>query len=589
MRTFRGAPISFTLANTMASSKPAANPGALSRWWILAGVIALVACAIELVMWRRMHPPTPKILTSTQLTHDGFPKNNILVSADGAQLYFDELSSDRSTVAQVSTAGGAITPINTTVADPHVLDVSKQSELLIASGVAETNADNIPFSVISLASGSARRLGDVLGRDAVWEPNGKLVFVAGNDLYIAEHDGANPRKLATADGPPFAMRFSPDGSRMRFTIGDPTNHSTMWQVNADGSEMHPIFPVPGWKAPPAPCRGRWTPAGKYFAFVDAGNIWIVADRPGKYSEPVQLTSGPLAFRDLIPGTDGSKLFAIGGQPRAELLRYDAASGQFVPFLGGISAGDVDFSKDGQSVTYVSYPEGSLWRSKVDGSDRLRLTSSPMRVAWSHWSPDGKRIAFSGGMPGQRWKLWLVSKDGGSPEAQTPDNVPEVDSTWSPDGHTLAFVRLGHPGQIILLDLNTHARSELAESDGLWHPRWSPDGRSIAALTSNSNELRIYDRAAQKWRRLAGDLGAIGTPAWSHDGRYVYFDAASPHDSTYMRVKVSDGKVEQLASLKNVRRFLGIWGFWSGLAPGDIPLLARDAGEQEVYALDWQLP
>jgi Tol biopolymer transport system component len=548
----------------------------------------VVACAVELVMWRHLHPPTPKIRSSIQLTHDGFPKNHIITSADGTELYFDDLSSDQPAVAQVSAAGGAISPMNTAVASPHVLDVSKQSELLIASGVAETNTDNIPLSVVSLSSGSVRRL-EVVGREAVWEPNGKLVFVSGNDFYIAEHDGANPRKLASADGPPFAVRFSPDGSRMRFTIGDPKSHSTMWESRADGSEMRPIFPLPRWKAPPAPCCGRWTPDGKYFAFMDAGNIWIVADSPGKHSEPVQLTSGPLAFHDLVPSRDGKKLFAIGVQSRAELVRYDASSGQFVPFLGGISAGDVDFSQDGQWVSYVSYPDGSLWRSKLDGSERLRLTTSPMLAASAHWSPDGKRIAFSGGMPGQRWKLWLISKDGGSPEAQTPDNVPEADPTWSPDGNTLAFVRLAPPGQITLLDLNTRARSELPESEGLWHPRWSPDGHFIAALSAGSNEVKIYDRAARKWRRLAGDLGTIGIPSWSHDSRYLYFDVTSPHDSAYMRVKVSDGKAEQLASLKNVRRFLGVWGFWSGLAPGDIPLFARDAGEQEVYALDWRLP
>jgi Tol biopolymer transport system component len=573
----------------MASSKPVANSGTLSRWWILAGVIAVAACAIELVMWRRLHPPIPRIRSSIQLTHDGFPKNNIVASADGTQLYFDDLSSDRPTVVQVSTAGGAIATINTAVADPHVLDVSAQSELLIASGVAETNTDSVPFWMFSPSSGSVRRLAEVLGRDAVWDSNGKMVFVTGDDLYIAEHDGANPRKLATAQGPPFAVRFSPDGSRMRFTIGDPKNRSTMWEARADGSEMHPILPLPTWKAPPAPCCGRWTPDGKYFAFVDAGNIWVVADVPGKHSEPVQLTSGPLAFHDLVPSRDGKKLFAIGVQPRAELVRYDAPSGQFVPFLGGISAGDVDFSQDGQWVTYVSYPDGWLWRSKLDGTERLRLTSPPMHVASPRWSPDGKRIAFSGVRPGERWKLWLVSKDGGSPEAQTPDNIPEVDPTWSPDGNTLALVRLAQPSQITLLDLNTHTRSELPDSEGLWHPRWSPDGPFIAALSAGSNELRIYDRPARKWRRLAGGLGTIGTPAWSHDGRYLYFDLASSHDSIYMRVRVSDGKAEQLASLRNVRRFLGIWGFWSGLAPGDIPLLARDAGEQEVYALDWRLP
>jgi Tol biopolymer transport system component len=571
----------------MASSEPVANSNTVSRWWILAGVIAVVGCAIELVIWLRLPPAPPKIMGSSQITNDGFSKDNLLVSPDGTQLYFDELSSDRSTLVRVPAAGGAIAPVNTAIADPHVLDVSTQSELLISSGAAET--DDVPLWVVSASSGSARRLGEVLGHDAVWEPNGKLVFVAKNVLYIAEHDGTNPRKLAAAPGPPFAVRFSPNGSRMRFTIGNPKSWSTMWEARADGSGMHPILPPSVRQAPPTPCCGRWTADGKYFAFVDAGDIWIVADTPGKSSVPVQLTSGPLEFHDLVPSRDGKKLFAIGVQPRAELVRYDAPSGHFVPFLGGISAGDVDFSRDGQWVTYVSYPDGLLWRSKVDGSERLRLTSSPMQAAWAHWSPDGKWIAFSGVRPGEPWKVWLVSKDGGSPEAQTPDKVAEADATWSPDGNTLAFVRFGQPGQITLLDLKTHTRSTLPGADGLWRPRWSPDGRFVAALSADSNTLEIYDRPARKWRRLASDLGKIGTPAWSHDGAYLYFDVASPHDSTYVRVRASDGKAEQLASLKNVRRYLGTWGLWSGLAPGDIPLLARDTDEQEVYALDWRLP
>jgi len=110
----------------------------------------------------------------------------------------------------------------------------------------------------------------------------------------------------------------------------------------------------------------------------------------------------------------------------------------------------------------------------------------------------------------------------------------------------------------------------------------PDGTFLVTVSDGFT----YRDAAQD---LASDLGKIGTPAWSHDGAWLYFDVASPHDSTYLRVRASDGKAEQLASLKHVRRYLGIWGLWSGLAPGDIPLLARDAGEQEVYALDWRLP
>ena len=561
--------------------------GTLSRWWIVAGVIAVVAGAIELAIWLRLPPPPPKIQSSKALTNDILPKHNLVASADGTQLYFDESSLDGSTLARVPNTGGAVTPINSAVADPHILDISKQSELLISSGGVE--ADDAPFWVVSTASGSARRVGDVLGHDAVWDPAGKLVFVNGRDFYIAQHDGANPTKLATAPGRPFAVRFSPDGSRMRFTIGDPNSRSTMWEARSDGGEMRPIFPRPGWKAPPAPCCGTWTPDGRYFAFVNRGDIWIVADLPKTDSEPVQLTYGPLRFHALVPTTDGKRLFAIGVEPQAELVRYDKPSGRFVQFLGGISVGDVDFSQDGQWVTYVTYPDGSLWRSKVDGSEKLRLTSLPMHAASAHWSPDGMQIAFSAAKPGEAWKVLVISKDGGSPEALTPNNQPEADPTWSPDGKSLAFVRFTRPSQIALLDLKTHSRSELPGSEGMWRPRWSPDGHSLVALSAGSSRLMICDLPARKWRRLADDLGTIGTLTWSHDGKYIYFDASSPHDSTFLRVRASDGKVEPIASLKKVRRYLGISGPWSGLAAGDIPLLALDVSRNEVYALDWQLP
>src|SRR5436190_18706094 len=80
------------------------------------------------------------------------------------------------------------------------------------------------------------------------------------------------------------------------------------------------------------------------------SIWI---RPEKSSffrkvsyEPVQLTTGPLSFSNPILSTDAKKLFVMGQQTRGELIRYDAKSRQFVPFLAGISASQVDFSRDG---------------------------------------------------------------------------------------------------------------------------------------------------------------------------------------------------------------------------------------------------
>ena len=93
------------------------------------------------------------------------------------------------------------------------------------------------------------------------------------------------------------------------------------------------------------------------------------------------------FWNPVPSRDGKKLFVIGQQTRGELVRYDARSREFVPYLAGISASWVVFSRDGQWVTYVTFPDGVLWRSRVDGNDRLQLSYPPLEANQPRWSPD----------------------------------------------------------------------------------------------------------------------------------------------------------------------------------------------------------
>ena len=89
--------------------------------------------------------------------------------------------------------------------------------------------------------------------------------------------------------------------------------------------------------------------------------------------------GPAATRSPLAGLDGKKLFATTSQARGRLARYDSRTGQFVPYLDGISAIGVDFSRDGQWIAYAQYPDLTLWRSKINGSDRLQLTFAPMKT------------------------------------------------------------------------------------------------------------------------------------------------------------------------------------------------------------------
>ena len=128
---------------------------------------------------------------------------------------------------------------------------------------------------------------------------------------------------------------------------------------------------------------------------------------------------------------------------------------------------------------------------------------------------------------------------------------------------------------------------MAHAAQLFSPRWSPDGKYIAAITTDSQKLVIFDRATQQWADLVSM--PIGYPSWSHDGQYVYFDTTLTEDPALYRVRISDRKLERLVALTGSQRFWGQFGSWTGLAPDDSPLIVRDTSSQEIYALDWQLP
>src|SRR6185437_9775551 len=135
------------------------------------------------------------------------------------------------------------------------------------------------------------------------------------------------------------------------------------------------------------CCGTWTPEGNFFVYQAQSkgiwNIWVMPEdhRFWKREAPhaTQLTTGPLSYYSPLPNRNGTKLFVIGQQPRSELVRYNSESKKFEPYLSGISAGQLEASRDGKWITYVVYPEATLWRSRVDGSERIQLTHSPMLV------------------------------------------------------------------------------------------------------------------------------------------------------------------------------------------------------------------
>lgn len=568
---------------------------------LMVGLVILGVSGMVIV-WPKLNNSFPKIVSAKQITNDGLPKTSGPVS-DGTRIYFGEFSGGRNILKEVSKTGGETEEIQTFLPDPLIEDFSQEdSQLLVQAGKDQWNPEGSAFWLVPVPRGPTRRMEGVVGRAGGWvpEPKGKFYFSKSKDIYIADHDGGNARKIATAAAEVRAIQASPDGSYLRFTISDLGKCAySLWEVRLDGKALRPLLPE--WSKTPLECCGTWTPDGKYYLFqslqrnIDINNIWVMRERSGfwgKRSEPVKLVAAPTSFSRMTFGRDNSPIFALGEQRRAELVAFDKDSGNFVPFLGGISAGELDFSRDGKWVAYVTYPDGLLWRSRLDGSDRLQLTFSPTRAALVHWSPDGKQIAFSQISPGKPWKISLISRDGGAPQELTSDDLVETDPNWSPDGKTLAY-GVYVPGRadqsaIRLLDLKTRASRQLPGSVGVCFPRWAPNGRYLVAEDlPNDTKLRLFDFKTNKWRELLSNVGTIAYFSWSSDSNYLYFDNLLTDDPSYLRVRIADSKLEQVTSLKSLRRYISDFEVpYSGLAPGEIPIFARDTSMQEIYALDW---
>jgi len=584
------------------------------REFIVPGVVLVIALGGALFWFNRQLPP-PRVLSTTQLTHDGLTKVGVLT--DGSRLYITESTGSKQFLVEASATGGESTIIPTPFASIATSDISPDhSQMLVADAVGP--AYEFPVWVLPLPGGSPRRLGEVVARCDTWSSQGwatwsldgrQLAFAKGSDIYLANADGNNSKKLITLSGYASEIRFSPDGTHLRFTLRSLQHNrsASIWDIRSDGSGLHAL--LPGWRSPFSHMAGDWSRDGRYyfFTFCEGSNgctIWAIREPQGLFrrqaSAPIQLTTGPLAvyFNGISP--DGSRIFAGGWTARSEVVRYDAGSHQFVPFLGGVSAAELNFSRNGEWVSYVSHPDNTLWRSRVDGSERLQLTSAPISALLPRWSPDGTQIAFVDEQAGPLWKIFLISAQGGSPQEILSENQYQMDPSWSPDGKQLAFGRVpwlkgsGEEIAIQIFNLDSKKVSIILGSQNLFAPRWSPDGKYLAALSVDEKKLLLYEFKAQKWSDWVNESGDIEHPEWSRDGKYIYYSNVSNKNPTYRRVKIGQTRSEFLIDLRDLHRggtdpAAAALGPWSALAPDGTALFGRDLSSDEVYSLQVELP
>ena len=603
-----------TESGRAAAAVPATTKRKIRAAYFGAALLGIALLAVVAFVASRGPLPPPRVLSATQITSDNVPKTSLVT--DGPRLYFQETVNEREIVSQVSAGGGDISHIPTPFPYTFVLDVSPaRSELLIGSSNGEDNfisGHEAPQQwMMPVPTGSPRRLADVLAWASVWSRDGQqLAYLHEHEIFVARWDGTQQHKVITVANSCFALQFSPDGKRLRFSAGEQqgppdTRNSRLWEVGIDGRGLHQLLPE-SFHQDPGECCGQWSGDGSYFFFVAQRNgrndIWALREKAGFFqrasADPQPVTAGPLSYSSPAPALSGNRLFVIGEQQRAQLEHFDVKSEQFLPYLDGISGGEVDFSRDGKWFTYVSYPDNLLWRSRIDGSDKLQLASTPTRASMPRWSPDGRQIAYLCYLASSVPKVCIIGKDGSevvqiqAPAANFPD-----DPQWSPDGKSI-IIALYPPGiagkpedfSTVQYDLQTKKFTTIAGSEQTVGPRWSPDGRYISFLTADTKKIKLLEVSTGTWSDLATGT-ILNYPNWSPDSKYAYFEDLGSEGPEIDRVSIASRKKERVVSLKGIARvnMRDSGAPWNGVAPDGSPLIMRDVGNREIYSLELQLP
>jgi DNA-binding winged helix-turn-helix (wHTH) protein/Tol biopolymer transport system component len=604
---------------------PPARPMPLSRLSLHKPMISLcVLAAITATIWYLRRPlPPPRITDYMQLTNDGRPKR--IAGTDGTDLFVNFIQPGTNFMLPVTGGGRKELVIDFPVATrshgstPYIIAVSTdESRLLVGSDWDDTSGRSI--WVVGIHGLTARYL--VKGDDAAWSPDNKTVVYSNlkGDLYTIPSQGGDSKLLLAASGGSTVTDFrhdlcwSPDGTRIRFV-----RQGRYWEVAADGTNAHEL--LPDWHA--ADPRylisgGQWSPYGRLFLFTAwsgatslipnfaqnlGSEIWAIDERKSDLNranrEPIQLTSGPVSWGTggLAFSRDGTKVYTTGIISRGELVIFDPKSHELNPFLEGISAEFVDFSRDGKQLVYVTYPEGVMWRANRDGTGLIQLTNPPLYPVEPRWSPDGKQIVFSNGSGFEQVAIYTIPSQGGTPKRLLPGGpILQLDSNWSPDGKKIVFTETagaamtGAKQANRILELGSGKIFELPHSPrSFFSPRWSPDGRYIAGITTDHRALELIDLEKKQSSTIElGEKVPANWISWSHDSRFIYYLNVDDYvlhtrDPGVYRVSITEGRLEKVVDLNGFTP-AGFGGMWLGIDPDDTPILLRNAGMREIYAL-----
>jgi len=396
--------------------------------------------------------------------------------------------------------------------------------------------------------------------------------IGSQNIYVKQIGADNPIRLTTYQGTDHSFCWSPDNREIAFL---------RWPMESGRKNLIMITPVTGG---PAREIGEtwngldWSPDGKYLAISDS--------------------EGPDSATGIyLLSLDGNSRRAISNPPRRENLfdsdpRFspDGRSLAFVRWSSNVS-GDlfvtdltdksirqltfdrreipaIQWSSDGREILFISNRTDNhrMWRIPVKGGQPIPVNGILGEVSRFSLSPKDDSIAYTqrffdtniliNRLPARSQGMVTVPADFAQINdsrfapcmivSTRSDDSPQ----FSPDGSKIAFMS-GRSGfdEIWLASSDCSNPSQLTafRQNGVGSPRWSPDGTRIAfdRYVDGQPDIFTIDVNTRLLKQLTDKRGFDYLPAWSNDGKWIYFRSEMGTFAQIWKVLADGGEPIQL--------------------------------------------